>query len=73
VITGKIVGTYLHGPVLARNPLLADALLGWIVGASALTPLNDTDVESLRVERIQAARDHELAPRRSWRDILRRS
>lgn len=73
VITGKIVGTYLHGPVLARNPLLADALLGWIVGASALTPLNDTDVESLRAERIQAARDHELAPRRSWRDILRRS
>ncbi|MEJ6512700.1 MAG: hypothetical protein QNL69_11070 [Acidimicrobiales bacterium] len=73
IITGKIVGTYLHGPALARNPLLADALLGWIVGTSAMTPLDDTDVDSLRTERIQAARDHELAPRRSWRDILRRS
>ena len=24
---GSIVGTYLHGPVLALNPVLADALL----------------------------------------------
>jgi lipid II isoglutaminyl synthase (glutamine-hydrolysing) len=25
---GSLVGTYLHGPVLARNPALADLLLG---------------------------------------------
>ena len=29
-----IVATYLHGPVLARNPALADHLLERVVGAS---------------------------------------
>jgi hypothetical protein len=38
-----------------------------------MTPLDDSDVNALRAERIHAAREHELAPRRSWRDILRRS
>jgi len=73
VVTGTVVGTYLHGPALARNPRLADALLEWIVGPNAMTPLDDSDVDALRTERFHAARDHELAPRRSWRDILRRS
>ena len=31
-VRGRIVGTYLHGPVLARNPALADVLLGWALG-----------------------------------------
>ena len=29
---GKVLGTYLHGPALARNPGLADLLLSWVVG-----------------------------------------
>ncbi|HEY6533827.1 MAG TPA: hypothetical protein VIY72_16080 [Acidimicrobiales bacterium] len=73
VVCGRIVGTYLHGPVLARNPRLADLLLGWVVGPDALTPLDDGEVDTLRAERLRAARSHELAPRRSWRDLLRRS
>ncbi|MCU0311908.1 MAG: glutamine amidotransferase [Acidimicrobiales bacterium] len=73
VVRGRVVGTYLHGPVLARNPVLADLLLGWVVGREALTPLDDHEVDRLRDERLRAARDHELAPRRSWRDALRRS
>ncbi|MEJ5946264.1 glutamine amidotransferase [Pseudokineococcus basanitobsidens] len=32
VVAGRVVGTYLHGPVLALNPALADRLLGWAVG-----------------------------------------
>ena len=32
-VQGRVIGTYLHGPVLARNPALADLLLGWVVGA----------------------------------------
>lgn len=28
-VTGHVVGTYLHGPVLPANPALADALVGW--------------------------------------------
>lgn len=66
----RVVGTYLHGPVLARNPALADLLLGWIVGE--LEPLDDRDVDELRRRRIRAAREHELQPRRSWKDVIRR-
>jgi CobQ-like glutamine amidotransferase family enzyme len=29
--TGRAVGTYLHGPLLPRNPWLADRLLAWAV------------------------------------------
>jgi CobQ-like glutamine amidotransferase family enzyme len=48
-IGGRVVGTYLHGPVLARNPALADRLLSWVVGD--LEPLDDTGVDDLRAER----------------------
>lgn len=62
-VGGRIVGTYLHGPVLARNPALADLILSWVVGP--LEPLEDTEVENLREERIAAARKgHLLAGRR---------
>jgi len=72
VVSGRVVGTYLHGPALARNPALADALLSLVVDG-ALDPLDDAEVEALRTDRIRAARAHELSPRRSWRDRLRRS
>ena len=72
-VTGRIVGTYLHGPVLARNPSLADLLLGWVVGPERLGPLDDADMAALRSVRLRAARAGELAPRRGWRDLLRRS
>lgn len=53
--SGKVWGTYLHGPVLARNPGLADLLLQWVVGP--LPPLEEADAEAerLRRERIAAA------------------
>ena len=35
---GKVLGTYLHGPALARNPGLADLLLSWVAGP--LPPLD---------------------------------
>lgn len=73
VITGRIIGTYLHGPALARNPRLADLLLAWATGVESLAPLDDSEIDLLRADRILAARKHELAPRRSWRDILRGS
>ena len=50
---GKVLGTYLHGPVLARNPALADLLLSWAVGP--LEPLDDFESEALRRERLAAA------------------
>lgn len=54
VIQGKIAGTYLHGPVLARNAGFADRLLEWATG-DHLAPLDDSDVEALRDERLAAA------------------
>ena len=50
---GRIIGTYCHGPALARNPALADLLLGWIVG-SPLVALDDPTVDALRTERLSA-------------------
>ncbi|AEH11604.1 MULTISPECIES: type 1 glutamine amidotransferase [Protofrankia] len=32
VVDGRVIGTYLHGPVLAQNPALADLLLSWVHG-----------------------------------------
>jgi CobQ-like glutamine amidotransferase family enzyme len=51
-VSGRVVGTYLHGPVLARNPVLADMLLGWALGADALAPLDDAAQDALRAERL---------------------
>ncbi len=52
--SGRVVGTYLHGPVLARNPALADALLAMALGA-APEPIDDAEEAELRRERIGAA------------------
>lgn len=54
-VQGRILGTYLHGPVLARNPGLADLLLGWAVG-HPLPDLPVDVVDRLRSERLRAAR-----------------
>jgi CobQ-like glutamine amidotransferase family enzyme len=50
-VSGRIVATYLHGPVLARNPLLADKLLIWALGLNELAPLDDDFHARLREER----------------------
>ena len=44
---GRAVGTYLHGPLLPRNPWLADLLLSWAIAHASggkpepLAPLHD--------------------------------
>jgi len=66
IVSGRVVGTYLHGPVLARNPALADLVLSWVVGP--LDPVDDEEVEALRRERISAARrPGPIAATRRWR------
>ncbi len=52
---GNVLGTYLHGPALARNPGLADLLLSWAVGP--LAPLDaaaENWARRLREERLAA-------------------
>lgn len=53
VLAEHVVGTYLHGPVLARNPELADLLLSWAVG-DELAPLRLEAVARLRHDRLHA-------------------
>jgi len=51
---GQVIGTYLHGPALARNPQLADLLLRWATGTTALDPLEDDWFDQLRNERFSS-------------------
>jgi lipid II isoglutaminyl synthase (glutamine-hydrolysing) len=63
VVAGRVVGTYLHGPVLVRNPGLADLLLTWAVGS--LPPLQAGDEEwtqRLREQRLAAVDAGPAAP-----------
>jgi lipid II isoglutaminyl synthase (glutamine-hydrolysing) len=52
---GKVLGTYLHGPALARNPGLADLLLSWVIGPLAqIDPAEEAWAARLRAERLAA-------------------
>lgn len=52
---GRVLGTYLHGPALVRNPGLADLLLTWATGPLAPMP-EDAErwTAQLRQERLAA-------------------
>ncbi len=53
---GRVLGTYLHGPALVRNPALADLLLYWAIGQlPALPPQAEELAARLRAERLAAA------------------
>jgi CobQ-like glutamine amidotransferase family enzyme len=68
VWSGRVIGTYLHGPALARNPALADRVLSWVVGD--LTPLDDAESVELRRERLAAVAGSSAGPgrrHRAWR------
>lgn len=66
VVSGHVVGTYLHGPALVRNPELADLLLGWAVGGP-LPELPMASVDRLRASRLRSG------PRTAIRSRFRRA
>ncbi|MFN8125441.1 MAG: glutamine amidotransferase [Candidatus Nanopelagicales bacterium] len=51
-VQGHVIGTYLHGPCLVRNPDIADQLLEWAYG-SPLAPVDEPEVAALRAERFR--------------------
>ena len=55
VVQGSVIGTYMHGPALARNPELADHLLSQAIG-KPVEPLDLHEVTRLRTERLAAGR-----------------
>ncbi len=54
-VSGTVIGTYPHGPVLVRNPALADHLLELALGRE-LDPLPRPELTELRRQRLAAAR-----------------
>jgi CobQ-like glutamine amidotransferase family enzyme len=56
--SGRVVGTYIHGPLLPKNPWVADTLLAWALDrhglAGDLAPLDD-DLEELAAAGAMAA------------------
>jgi lipid II isoglutaminyl synthase (glutamine-hydrolysing) len=69
-VGGNVIGTYLHGPVLARNPTLADALLS-LATKQVPDALDDSEELALRKERFAAVA---AGSGRSWsgRDVISR-
>ncbi len=52
---GRVLGTYMHGPALARNPALADLLLSWVAGPlEPADPAAEEWARKLRTERLAA-------------------
>lgn len=51
----RVIGAYPHGPILARNPDLADHLLELALGRQ-LDPLQNAELDELRRQRIAAVR-----------------
>jgi lipid II isoglutaminyl synthase (glutamine-hydrolysing) len=52
---GRVLGTYLHGPALVRNPALADLLLAWAAGPlPPLSPADESLAQQLRDQRLAA-------------------
>jgi hypothetical protein len=70
-VNERVLGTYLHGPVLARNPALADVLLGWVLGQApeSMAPVDDGPAALLRSERLAAVKGQR---RRGVRRISRK-
>jgi hypothetical protein len=71
VVVGRLVGTRLHGPLLARNPEVSDLLLGWATGIDPVSysPIEPGAAEAARAQRIA----EESHPRHLLVDRLPRS
>ena len=54
---GTVIGTYLHGPLFAKNVWFADALIERAVGA-ALAPLPDGFEHAVHVRALSIAQEH---------------
>jgi lipid II isoglutaminyl synthase (glutamine-hydrolysing) len=54
-VAGTVIGTYPHGPVLARNPALADQILELALGHE-LEPLVHPEINKLRRQRLRRVR-----------------
>ena len=58
-VQGQVIGSWLHGPLLPRNPTVADLLLRWVrpqlLDAATSRP-DDSLADAVRAERVAQAR-----------------
>jgi lipid II isoglutaminyl synthase (glutamine-hydrolysing) len=59
-VSGRVIGTYLHGPLLPKNPWLADTLIRWALThrlgeAPVLEPLDDALEEAAHAAAVARA------------------
>jgi CobQ-like glutamine amidotransferase family enzyme len=78
-VSGRVIGTYLHGPLLARNPTLADLLLDWALSGEpaadrvpVVAAFDDSAADALREERLAATVGRRRGRRPRVRTRLRR-
>lgn len=59
-VQGKLIGCYLHGSALPKNPWLADQLIGWGLarrhGDIVLRPLDDTEENAAQAQAAEVAK-----------------
>ena len=59
-VQGRLIGCYLHGSALPKNPWLADQLIGWGLarrhGAVELAPLDDTEEHAAELQAAEVAK-----------------
>ena len=59
-VQGKLIGCYLHGSALPKNPWLADQLITWGLarrhGATELVPLDDSDEYAAQAQAAEVAK-----------------
>lgn len=66
VLADGVIGTQLHGPVLALNPELADLVLARALGVTGWEPLPIPSVDAARSRRIAEATSAAETHGRSW-------
>lgn len=57
-VTGHVIGSYLHGPILPANPRLADTLIGWAAELATGRPFEPGDLDD---EVARQAHTHQVA------------
>ncbi len=65
-VVGRAVGTYLHGPLLPRNPELADTLLSWAIAHATGTEPERLSSLPDELERAAQAVSAGRAQRSGW-------
>ena len=69
VVRGRAIGTYLHGPLLPRNPWVADTLLAWGLSHALAASVRVGEIVHLGGRRQRHGGHHQLGDAVADRDV----